>query len=181
MTKTNNRDDFNPKVKDAIAKRASYICSSHSCRSLTLCASEADPEKYVYNGKIAHITAASEGGPRYDSSLSSKERSSVENGIFLCSNCADIIDKNKGVDYSPDVLRKWKMEHEMWCKENLNRSPYSLIAVVDGEHHAKGIGTVTGLDVQGPALLKPGTKVVAEGVGNITATRINNRKGKSNE
>ena len=59
-----SRDDFSPKMIEALAKRASYICSNPDCRCLTLCPSTEDDEKYIYIGKAAHITAASEGGPR---------------------------------------------------------------------------------------------------------------------
>ncbi|MDP2857398.1 MAG: hypothetical protein Q8P50_05395 [Bacillota bacterium] len=46
------------------------------------------------------------------------------------------------------------------------------VVEVAGEHIATGKGNVTGLDIQGPAIIKPGTRSVAEGEGNITATRI---------
>ncbi len=174
MAKDSNRDDFSPATVEAIAKRASYICSSPDCRCLTLCPSENDVEKFINIGKAAHITAASPRGPRYDPTLTREQRSSAENGIFLCAVCADKIDKNKGIDYPVDLLRKWKSDHERWVKENLNKNPFinPAIAVINGTHHAKGIGNVTGIDVQGPVIFKPGTQSIAEGTGNITATRI---------
>jgi len=176
MSEEKKRDDFTEAAKTVVAKRASFICSNPNCRSLTLFPSEQDPEKFVYIGKIAHITAASAGGPRYDSSLTKKQRSSVENGIFLCSNCADMIDKNNGSDFSANLLREWKRTHETWIKDNLNKSINSPISTIDGEHHAKGKGNVTAIDAQGPVFIKPGTKSTAEGEGNITATRISNKK-----
>lgn len=48
------------------------------------------------------------------------------------------------------------------------------VTQISGDHKAKGIGEVTGLDIQGPAIIKPGTKSTAEGAGKITATRISN-------
>lgn len=179
MTKEKKRDDFDTKTIEILAKRSSYICSNPDCRSLTLCPSETDSEKYVYIGKAAHITAASENGPRYDHPLTSEQRSSIENGIFLCSNCADMIDKNNGLDFPVDLLKKWKHDHEIWVKENLNKSVYSPISVIDGEHLAKGKGDVTGIDAQEPVFFKPGTKSTAEGEGNITATRIAYKKGET--
>jgi hypothetical protein len=176
MRKESERDDFDRKTIEILAKRASYICSNPNCRSLTLCPSEKDPEKYIFIGKGAHIIAASTNGPRFDSSLTPEQRSSIENGIFLCSNCADMIDKNMGSDFSADLLKKWKRDHEIWVKENLNKSIYSLISVIDGEHHAKGIGYITGIDAQAPVFFKPGTKSSAEGEGTIIATRISNKK-----
>jgi hypothetical protein len=176
MKKESERDDFDRKTIEILAKRASYICSNPNCRSLTLCPSEKDPEKYIFIGKGAHITSASTNGPRYNSSLTPEQRSSIENGIFLCSNCADMIDKNMGLDFSVDLLKKWKHEHEIWVKENLNKSINSLISVIDGEHHAKGKGHVIGIDAQSPVFFKPGTKSSAEGEGTIIATRISYKK-----
>ena len=177
MPKRDIRDDFSPKTIEIVAKRASFICSNPNCRSLTLCPSDIEPKKFIYIGKVAHITAASQKGPRFDSSLTPELRSSPDNGIFLCSNCADMIDKNNGVDFSVNLLRMWKHTHEKWAKENLNKSITSLISVIDGEHYAKGRGNVTGIDAQEPVFIKPGTKSIAEGEGNITATRISYNRG----
>jgi len=80
-----------------------------------------DEGSTLYIGKAAHITAASENGPRYDSSLSPEQRKSINNGIFLCSNCADMIDKNNGLDFSTDLLKTWKVDHENWVSLNLNK------------------------------------------------------------
>jgi len=46
------------------------------------------------------------------------------------------------------------------------------LTIVNGTHHAEGIGNITGLDIQEPVIIKPGTKSTAKGIGNITATRI---------
>ncbi len=46
------------------------------------------------------------------------------------------------------------------------------LTIVDGTHSAEGTGTVIGLDIQEPVIIKPGTKSTAKGTGNITATRI---------
>ncbi len=78
-----NRDEFPANVKDALAKRASYICSNPDCRALTMASAEFIPGKFTSAGIVAHITAASPGGPRYDSRLSEEDRRSPDNGIFL--------------------------------------------------------------------------------------------------
>lgn len=120
------RDDFHPSVVEALARRASYICSNPNCRSLTLFPSKQDSTKTIFLGVAAHITAAAQGGPRYDPSLTPEERSSIENGIFLCTFCASLIDKNKGADFPTEILRNWKNEHEQWISNNLNKSMDSL-------------------------------------------------------
>ncbi|MCP5096477.1 MAG: hypothetical protein GY943_13065, partial [Chloroflexi bacterium] len=108
------RDGFRSTIIEALAKRASYICSNPTCRSLTLYPSQEDRTKAIFLGVAAHITAASSNGPRYDQSLTSEQRSSLDNGIFLCELCATLIDKNRGADYSVEQLKTWKHEHETW-------------------------------------------------------------------
>lgn len=115
------RDDFSPSVKNSLKMRAAFICSNPDCKKLTIAPTENDETKVNYIAKAAHITAASEGGPRYDSSLTPDERSSISNAIFLCSNCADLIDKNDGFDYPTSMIKKWKVDHEIWIRNNLNK------------------------------------------------------------
>ena len=62
-------------------------------------------------GVAAHITAASVGGPRYDSTLTREERSSEKNGIWLCQTHAKMIDDNPS-RYSIDHIKRWKIQHE---------------------------------------------------------------------
>lgn len=121
-----NRDDFSKETIDAISKRASYICSNPECKCLTLCPSEEDQKKHIGIGKVAHITAAAKKGPRYNPSLSREQRCSIENGIFLCATCADMVDKNGGADFPATMLREWKENHEKWIKTNLNKSLNAL-------------------------------------------------------
>ena len=128
-----NRDDFDSKTIDALAKLASYICSNPDCRALTICPSDVNIEKYLYVGKAAHITSAAINGPRYDATLTQEQRVSIENGIFLCATCADMIDKNNGADFSVDQLKQWKSQHESWVRGNLNRSINSLLSSTDEE------------------------------------------------
>ena len=97
------------------------LCSNPDCRGQTVAPSESDEETFTYLGKAAHISAAAAGGPRYDSKMSPQERSSISNAIFLCSSCADLIDKNEGKDFPVTVLRQWKVDHEQWVTSNLNK------------------------------------------------------------
>lgn len=166
------RDNFDSKTNETLAKRASFICSNPECRCFTLAASDTDAMKFIYNGIAAHITAASTGGPRYDINKTAEERSNILNGIFLCSNCSIAIDKNNGIDFTVQRLLAWKNEHEIWIRENLNKSITNSTVIVNGEHHAKGIGTVIGLAIKKSAIIQPGTIVTAAGIGSITGTKI---------
>lgn len=106
-----SRDDFPIKVKDNLAKRAGFLCSNPDCKKVTVGSNE-NENKSTLIGVAAHITAASEGGPRYDNSLTSEERGSIDNGIWLCGNCATLIDRDPA-KYSEDLLRGWKQLAEI--------------------------------------------------------------------
>jgi len=104
------RDDFPKQTRDILALRVGVRCSNPLCRKLTT--GPRTESSFILNiGVAAHITAATQGGPRFDSSLSSKERQSAENGIWLCQNCAKLID-NDPTRYSVAGLRGWKSEAE---------------------------------------------------------------------
>jgi hypothetical protein len=74
------RDDFPQKTKETLAKRVAYHCSNPECKMLTI-GPNSDKDKASNIGVAAHITAASEGGPRYDTSITSEQRASINNGI----------------------------------------------------------------------------------------------------
>jgi hypothetical protein len=69
-------------------------------------------------GVACHITAASEGGPRYDAGLTSDQRKSVENGIWLCQTDSKLID-NDTARFTVDVLRSWKATSEEMTRQEL--------------------------------------------------------------
>jgi hypothetical protein len=107
---SNMRDDFSLKVKETLAKRVGYHCSNPVCRASTS-GPQKNPEKTINVGVASHITAASEGGPRYDSSLTPKQRASVKNGIWLCQRCGKLIDTDLTI-YTVERLRRWKKQAE---------------------------------------------------------------------
>lgn len=43
MSKENNRNDFGANVVEALAKRASYVCSNPECKCLTIAATKPSP------------------------------------------------------------------------------------------------------------------------------------------
>lgn len=88
------RDNFSNDVKNLLARRAGMKCSNPNCRQPTSGPQE-DPEKAVNVGVAAHICAASSGGPRYDPNMTSEERSSSSNGIWLCQTHAKLVDNDE--------------------------------------------------------------------------------------
>ena len=102
------RDEFSAKVKRILASRVCYRCSNPSCQCATI-GPASDEDEAINVGVAAHITAAAEGGPRYDASLTVEERKGVSNGIWLCQKCAKLIDSDEEL-FKTDVIRKWKKD-----------------------------------------------------------------------
>ena len=98
-------DKFNLPVKDLLAKRVGMACSNPDCRRPTTGPSLDGGITNI--GIAAHIHAAAEGGARFKKEQTKAERSSVENGIWLCQPCAKIIDDDEN-KYSENLLRQWK-------------------------------------------------------------------------
>jgi hypothetical protein len=113
-------DEFSNNVKAALAARVGYLCSNPSCRALTSGPQE-NPAKAVNLGVAAHITAASPGGPRYDTALLPDARSAASNGIWLCQNCAKLIDNDPG-RFTVEGIRKWKIDAEEEAKTRIGKT-----------------------------------------------------------
>ena len=104
------RDDFSQAVNRIIAERVGYRCSNPGCRALTS-GPQNDVTKFLNVGVAAHITAASPGGPRYDPTLSQETRKHPDNGIWLCQNCAKLVD-NDPSRFPVSNLYEWKRHAE---------------------------------------------------------------------
>lgn len=117
------RDEFSIGIKEELAKRVGYLCSNPGCRQPTS-GPQSTPSGIVNIGVAAHITAASPGGPRYDDTLSPSERSSSNNGIWLCQICAKLVDSDQS-RYTVDKLIEWKSDAEAAAARALEkrRSP----------------------------------------------------------
>ena len=100
------RDDFSQRTKDLLANRVGWKCSNPNCRKATRGAG-IGKENIINIGVASHITAASKGGPRYDENITSQERASAENGIWLCQSCSKLIDSDVN-RYTIAKLKKWK-------------------------------------------------------------------------
>lgn len=109
-TTTMARDDFLSTVKTLLARRVAMRCSNPAHRATTVGPQECGTGS-VNLGVACHISAASVGGPRYDDSMSVKERKSAANGIWLCQTCAKLVDSDPGY-YSKTLLYDWKADAE---------------------------------------------------------------------
>ena len=118
------RDDFDNKTKEQLAKRVGFRCSNPECKHSTIGPKSGGGSNTT--GVAAHITAASPGGPRYDSILNEVERKSIHNGIWLCQNCAKIIDNDTKL-YTVMRLIMWKNSaEESQFFEHTKREPSTI-------------------------------------------------------
>jgi len=116
------RDDFSEEVKRKLRLRAGNICSNPDCKANTSAASNDSSTSVNSIGVAAHISAASKGGKRYLKGLSKKERSSIDNGIWLCQGCSVKIDRDEST-YSIALLHDWKDSAEKFAQSELGRRP----------------------------------------------------------
>jgi hypothetical protein len=134
------RDEFTQTVKRTLAHRVGLLCSNAGCGAATA-GPQGDPTKVINVGVAAHITAASPGGPRFDSHMTDKDRSNPVNGIWLCQNCAKLIDADPAT-YTVAVLTSWKATAEEEArtkigKTNSNtrvRSVKQAVAAIQRDH-----------------------------------------------
>ncbi|MCG8576919.1 MAG: hypothetical protein MI810_18705 [Flavobacteriales bacterium] len=156
------RDDFSNSTKETLAKRVGYKCSNPNCRKGTV-GPRTEGNKTVNIGIAAHITAASEGGPRFNKDLSSAERKDISNGIWLCQNCAKLID-NDPSKYSVELIHKWKEISELSAsleieaksedlkeKVEIKNSPNSIVQINESGDNIVNQKTVVNPKVELPA------------------------------
>lgn len=114
-----SRDNFSKKDIVALRTRVGDRCSNPDCRKTTVGPANTI-DKATILGDAAHICAASRGGPRYDPKMTSAERKSITNGIWLCKSCARLIDVDY-TSYDTELLHEWKRLAEEKAKEELNQ------------------------------------------------------------
>lgn len=93
------------------------MCAMPDCKQLLI------DKDGTWLGEVAHIYAASDGGPRANSSLSSEDRRKVENLILLCSKCHKRIDSNVE-QYPAEKLFQIKEEHEGPYRKGLEQAVF---------------------------------------------------------
>lgn len=74
---------------------------------------EVRPGHFQKNAQVAHIYGVRPGAPRYQPDMPASMRDSFENLLLLClAHHAEVDGKESAHRYPPDVLRRWKIEHE---------------------------------------------------------------------
>jgi hypothetical protein len=109
MNKTvaKRKNDFSLETKRAVAGRVGYRCSIPSCGRVTI-GPDSLPDRVANTGRAAHIFSAAERGPRGQGGLTAEQLQSARNGIWLCAEHADLVDKNRGERYPAPLLLSYK-------------------------------------------------------------------------
>ena len=176
------RDDFSSDVKRALYSRVGGYCSCPSCPNTTS-GPHSDAAKATNTGVAAHISAAAPGGPRYNPSLTSAQRASAENGIWLCQICAKLID-NDPAAFPEALLLQWKKDAEQAAlarQKGIAKSPHSGPRLPKHTPHNLPERTTTpehfvGRDAQleklGELLAAPGSRVLLTGMGGVGKSEL---------
>ena len=109
MSYKSRRDNFSQSAITILYKRAGGKCCR--CGAATFGPVTNNPTKYRNIGQAAHIAAAAPGGPRFDPDMSVEDRTSATNGLWLCSNCHDVVDRDVE-EFTIKRLREIKREGE---------------------------------------------------------------------
>ena len=117
------REDFLQPIKDKLAKRVGFRCSNPKCRKATS-GPHSDSVNAINVGVAAHIAAAAPGGPRYDPAMTTEQRCSIDNGIWLCQVCAKLIDSDEG-RFTVQVLQDWRETAEHNARLEISTSRHS--------------------------------------------------------
>ena len=115
---------YNDRTLKILWGRAAGRCAIPSCR-VELIASSTEYDPMVIIGDIAHIEAASDGGPRSNPGTASKSRDQYDNLILLCKNCHARLDGQK-LSNTVESIRQIKENHEAWVRACLPERGNSL-------------------------------------------------------
>jgi hypothetical protein len=93
-----------------------------------------------------------------------------------------MIDKNKGIDFSVELLKKWKSDHESWVRSNLNKKAQETAQptqVFNVASHNQSGGITAGVVNVGPqprkidaGLMSQLTQILPEKTKKVTVTTI---------
>ncbi|MBI2778769.1 MAG: HNH endonuclease [Gammaproteobacteria bacterium] len=148
---------------------AAARCAFPKCRhELVLEGTSADKTKQI--GKIAHIVAHSQGGPRSDPTYPKHKLDTYENWLLLCPTCHDTVDAHEG-KHDVQFLRNLKIEHERWVQETLNDS-MSEVTFAELEVAIRGIAQQKADKTVGFTVITPDEKIAKNQLSDATRAMI---------
>src|SRR5260221_5831218 len=113
------RDDFTEAVKKDLAGGVGFGFSKPDCHAQPSGPSGSRVSGASNVGVAAHIAAAAEGGPRHDPMQPPEERSSRENGLWLCATHGEGIDNEER--YTVALLVGWRESAEALARAEQGR------------------------------------------------------------
>lgn len=114
-------------------------------------------EKAQQIGKIAHIVAHSDSGPRGDSNYPREKLDTYDNWILLCPTCHDIVD-TQPERFSADYLRQLKNDHEQWVNQMFPPAMEN-VTFAELEVAVKGIMNQSGIAGSDLSVIPPDEKI----------------------
>lgn len=121
------RSNFSRTTRIHLEDMAGGRCANPSCRILTRGPAMYD-ERAIPIGHGAHIHAAAPKGPRGRRDLTPEQIRALENGVWLCPNCATIVDRDVHA-YSVDVLQGWQRRAEDRARAEMHKGLVHAAAV----------------------------------------------------
>lgn len=86
-----------------------------------------DRNTLTVTGKVCHIKAKSDLGPRWDKSQTDEERHGFQNLILLCGKHHDIVDDKSQIDkFTVEILAGFKKKHEQTDNNELSQDDAKL-------------------------------------------------------
>lgn len=122
------RDNFSEKTKNILASRVAFRCSFPGCSRITIGPGANDSQQVISVGEAAHIYSAAPNGPRNNPNLTTEQRASIENGIWMCKTHARLIDVDE-TNYSAETLLKWKVDAENSVRERLETLEKEVVPI----------------------------------------------------
>ncbi|WP_063326465.1 HNH endonuclease [Delftia sp. GW456-R20] len=133
-------DRFKQAVIATLARRSANQCANPDCGALTSGPSE-NPHDSVNLGEAAHIYGANPGSARYEPTMTSVDRSSITNAIWLCGNCHKLIDDDPA-KYPSGLLFEWQRAHEQFIAEKVGKTS-ALIRKKFEDRHLEEFGRLS--------------------------------------
>ena len=104
---------FRKRTIQQLAEATDYCCARCSLKTSYF---DSEKNKRFGYGRAAHAVAASPGGPRFDDTYTVEQLKAAENGVHLCANCSDLVDKLIE-KFTVDDLRQMQVTAEAKARE----------------------------------------------------------------
>lgn len=124
-SRTSNRTTVPPAQEKVLISRSGNRCAYPKCGIELVIPADHSEDRPKAVGKVAHIAAASPGGPRFDPHMTEAQRGSAENLIYVCGSHHDAIDSQLN-EHSRDFLLTAKAHHEQTVSRAMRQAMGSV-------------------------------------------------------